>query len=135
MLRLRLSVKNGAISSVSGLPEGITYDAATGIISGIPSAAGDYVVTINAVNVDGEEKVSATFAIKVESAVPPADPSDSRNPRGNSVQKAATPQGSAIRDTVAHTGITGVVKLIVVAVVSAAGGAVLLRRRRSELDI
>lgn len=132
---ITLSVKNGAISSVSGLPEGITYDAATGIISGIPSAAGDYVVTINAVNVDGEEKVSATFAIKVESAVPPADPSDSRNPRGNSVQKAATPQGSAIRDTVAHTGITGVVKLIVVAVVSAAGGAVLLRRRRSELDI
>lgn len=49
-----------ATLTVSGdLPQGLTFDTATGIIAGTPTAAGSFSVTVSAVN--GGEPVTATY--------------------------------------------------------------------------
>ena len=52
------------------MPEGVSFDPATATISGTPKKAGSYKVTVTALNVDGEEKATATFTITVEEAKP-----------------------------------------------------------------
>jgi N-acetylneuraminic acid mutarotase len=54
--------------SATGLPAGLTLVAATGIISGTPTTAGSYSVTINALNTVGTG--SATLVITVSSPAP-----------------------------------------------------------------
>ena len=51
--------------TVDGLPEGLTFDAATGIISGTASAAGEYQITITA-EAEGYAPASVTYPLTVE---------------------------------------------------------------------
>lgn len=134
---ITLSVQGGAIGKVSGLPEGISYDAATGTISGTPKTAGTYSVTITATNVDGEEKATAKFTIKVESASPSTGSTESSDSSGGqkSTMPSVTPKAGVVKDSLSRTGLVGVAELIALAALSAASGAFLLRRRRSELNI
>lgn len=67
---IKLEVKDGAIGTVTGLPEGVSFDAATATILGTPKKAGVYKVTVTAVNVDGQEKATATFTITIEESKP-----------------------------------------------------------------
>lgn len=54
--------------SSSGLPAGLSLDTETGVISGIPSAAGDAVVDITASNYLGENTKSLNFSISASFA-------------------------------------------------------------------
>ena len=58
--------------TVSGLPEGVSYDPATGRIAGTPAQAGTFEVTVTAVL--GEESVTETFTLTVEEAAPDPEP-------------------------------------------------------------
>ncbi len=51
--------------TVEGLPEGLTFDAATGIISGTAAAAGEYSITITA-EAEGYAPASVTYPLVVE---------------------------------------------------------------------
>lgn len=58
--------------SADGLPEGLSIDATTGIISGIPTTPGTTAVTINATNANGTG--TAVLILHVNSNVTPAAP-------------------------------------------------------------
>lgn len=52
---------------VSGLPDGLTFNADTGIISGTPTKAGEYTVTVTA-SADGYRSASIDLAMRVTGA-------------------------------------------------------------------
>ena len=51
--------------TVDGLPEGLAFDAATGVISRTAAAAGEYQITITA-EAEGYEPASVTYPLTVE---------------------------------------------------------------------
>lgn len=53
--------------SATGLPAGVTISSGTGLISGAPSLAGDYAVTVTALNSQGP--VSTAFTLRVQAQV------------------------------------------------------------------
>ncbi len=65
---------NPSSYSVSGLPAGLSFDAATGIISGTATESGQSEVTITATNISGTG--TATLILKVINNAAPAAPSN-----------------------------------------------------------
>ncbi len=59
--------------TVGGLPDGLSYDAATRIISGTPTTAGSYTVTVSAADPSGETASIELVLEVAENAVPEAD--------------------------------------------------------------
>lgn len=99
---IKVEVKDGAIGTVTGLPEGVSFDTATATISGTPQKAGSYKVTVTALNVDGEEKATATFTITVQESkpTPGGNPEPGTNPTpgtnpGTTPNPGASPGDSA----------------------------------------
>lgn len=106
---VKLEVKDGAIGAVNGLPEGVSFDAATATISGTPKKAGSYKVTVTALNVDGEEKATATFTITVEEATPTpgGDQKPGTNPDPDTNPGTTPDPGSSPDDSTQKPGQSG----------------------------
>ncbi|MFR0558136.1 type I pullulanase [Pseudoscardovia radai] len=62
--------------NVYGLPEGLSYDAASGSIHGTPTKGGSYVVTVTAGNADVATPVNATFTLAVHGTAVAIDAKD-----------------------------------------------------------
>ncbi|WP_232137343.1 putative Ig domain-containing protein [Staphylococcus kloosii] len=58
-------------NTVSGLPEGVTFDPETNTISGMPSKVGSYPVTVTSTDEQGNE-TTTTFTITVKDTTKPA---------------------------------------------------------------
>ncbi|WP_165368266.1 putative Ig domain-containing protein [Phytoactinopolyspora endophytica] len=61
--------------SASGLPDGLSVDSETGIISGVPDAGGEFIVEVGAVNATGTGTETVTLAV----GTPPPAPWDYRD--------------------------------------------------------
>ncbi len=86
--------------SAEGLPEGVSIDAATGVISGSPTTKGDYAVTVS-VSSNTIKPVETTFNWKVNPvpAIAVADVADQENTVGDEVEvpvKASSNDGSEL---------------------------------------
>ena len=66
--QLSASGGSGAVSgswSVSGLPEGLNLDSASGLISGTPATAGNFTLTVSFTASDGSGEAQATLSLLV----------------------------------------------------------------------
>ncbi|QKF07500.1 BspA family leucine-rich repeat surface protein [Berryella wangjianweii] len=86
-----VTAENGTVE-VTGLPDGLGYDPATGSIAGTPTTPGDYVVTVTVTNSEGEE-TTTTFHLPIKPKYPTLDevnvPSGARVGEGLSIPVAA----------------------------------------------
>ena len=106
---IKVEVKDGAIGTVTGLPEGVSFDIATATISGTPQKAGAYKVTVTALNVDGEEKATATFTITVEESKPNpgGDPEPGTDPTPGTNPGTTPDPGTSPGDSTQKPGQNG----------------------------
>jgi hypothetical protein len=54
----------GTVPPASSLPAGLTYDMATGVVSGTPKAAGTYPIQVAAMNASGVACSLVTLTVK-----------------------------------------------------------------------
>lgn len=62
---------NPASYGASGLPPGLSVDAASGLITGTPTTAGTYPVTVSATNATGTSNAVTTFIVAATAATTP----------------------------------------------------------------
>ena len=74
---------------MGALPPGVGFNAATGLLSGTPTAAGEYAFTLQATDKDGT--ASAPFTLSVTAGPPPVDPGMPPANPGGGGQIAAVP--------------------------------------------
>jgi hypothetical protein len=54
----------GTVPPASSLPAGLTYDTTTGVLSGVPKAAGVYLIQTAAMNAGGVSIAMVTLTVK-----------------------------------------------------------------------
>ena len=54
----------GTVPPASSLPAGLRYDMATGLLSGVPKAAGEYAIQVAAMNASGIACSLITLSVK-----------------------------------------------------------------------
>ncbi|WP_259337899.1 putative Ig domain-containing protein, partial [Staphylococcus devriesei] len=70
-------------NTVSGLPDGVTFDSETDTISGRPTTVGSYDITVTSTDAEGNS-TTTTFTIGVKDTIKPVVTSiDSQNPEVN----------------------------------------------------
>ncbi|MCJ1775576.1 putative Ig domain-containing protein [Mammaliicoccus sciuri] len=88
-----ITVEDTTAHEVSGLPDGVTYDPETNIISGTPTTVGSYDVTVVTTDESGN-KTETTFTITVEdTTAPTVDPVDDQTTEVNTPIKDVTLNG------------------------------------------
>ncbi len=91
------ATNNPTIFSVSGLPPGLDMDTTTGVISGTPTLAGTYRVTIEASNEEGTNYIQFTVTIaKVEAVVTLSGLTQTYDGSPRSVSATTSPAGLSV---------------------------------------
>lgn len=125
---LGLLYGDGSTVQVEGLPDGVTFDPVSGVISGTPTATGEYPVTATGVDADGRELVSTVFTITVtdgdDGAVPPAE---TEHPEQSNT--LYVPESPATDERLATTGRGALGGLATAGLLSLLAGGMLLGRR------
>lgn len=123
---------DGSRLSVTGLPDGVAFDVATGRISGTPTASGVFPVTVTGLGASSETLIATDFTITVTAVTPTPTPSPTQSP--------PEPTSSPTAPALANTGGTAPGPAILTGVTALAVGGVILgwshlrRRRAGEAD-
>lgn len=128
---------------VAGLPAGMKLNPETGTISGTPTAAGTYEVTVRVTDVFGEDTHAYPLTVLTAGGptdptdpVDPTDPLDPKNPGGPN--NPGTPaDGGKGSGNLSATGSTSplVVGLLAAGILTLGAGGVLLARKRGTREI
>ncbi|RXK17179.1 Ig-like domain-containing protein [Macrococcus sp. DPC7161] len=105
MVPIKVTVNDkAAITTVTGLPAGVTYDPATGIISGVPTTPGTYPVTVTSVDPSGNTTTETFNIIVTDVTTSMIEPiSDVTTPKDQPI----LPITVVVNDPTAATTVTG----------------------------
>ncbi len=88
-IKINVEGSENNTNQVQGLPDGLTYDSSTDTITGTPTAAGNYTITVISKNDSGVQK-ETTFTINVEEAEEPSTEEPQTNEDSKSTEENTT---------------------------------------------